>query len=69
MKQAIRKVESDLNVADADRLHIQMMSSLWGSGDPTEFLPSTDFTAYDDHRYLKWDPSVPVDKESYVQES
>ena len=46
-----------------------MMSSLWGSGDPTEFLPDTTNTAYDDHRYLKWDTSVPVDKDSYISES
>lgn len=45
------------------------MSELWGSGNPTEFLSDTYFTAFDDHRYLKWDPSVPVNKDSYVSTS
>lgn len=62
-------MESNLNVADNDRVHIQMMSELWGSGNPTEFLSDTTFTAFDDHRYLKWDGSVPVSKDSYVSTS
>ena len=56
-------------MADNDRVHIQMMSALWGSGDPTQYLPDTTFTAYDNHRYLKWDGSVPVDKNSYISTS
>ncbi|KAF4466414.1 murein transglycosylase [Fusarium albosuccineum] len=67
--QAIRKVEDNLKVANNDRLHIQMMGSLWGSGNPTEFLSDTTFTAYDDHRYLKWDTSVEVSQDAYIQKS
>lgn len=47
-----------------------MMSSLWGSGNPNEFLPDARGpTSYDDHRYLKWDTSVTVDKDAYIKES
>lgn len=46
-----------------------MMNEKWGSGDPTESLPDTSNAAYDDHRYLKWDSSVDVNKESYISAS
>ncbi len=45
------------------------MGTLWGSGSPWEFLPSSHYVACDDHRYLKWDPSVPVSHDSYIQTS
>ncbi|KAM6519491.1 hypothetical protein FALCPG4_013122 [Fusarium falciforme] len=67
--KAIRKVEDNLKVATNDRVHIQMMGSLWGSGNPTEFLDDTSFTAFDDHRYLKWDTSVEVSQSAYIQKS
>ncbi|KAF4965241.1 hypothetical protein FSARC_6960 [Fusarium sarcochroum] len=66
---AIRKVEDNLKVTDDNRLHIQMMGSLWGSGNPTEFLSDTSFTAFDDHRYLKWDTSVTVSQDEYIKKS
>lgn len=47
-----------------------MMSDLWGSGNPQEFLgDDAGDTAYDDHRYLKFDDSVPVSQEGYLSES
>ncbi|KLO88267.1 SPR1-exo-1,3-beta-glucanase precursor [Fusarium fujikuroi] len=66
---AIRKVEDKLKVTSNNRLHIQMMGSLWGSGKPTEFLSDTSFTAFDDHRYLKWDTSVEASHEAYIEKS
>ncbi|KAK7402806.1 hypothetical protein QQX98_011434 [Neonectria punicea] len=67
--KAIRTVEDNLSVKSNDRLHIQMMSSLWGSGNPVEHLDDTSFTAFDDHRYLKWDTSVEVSHDAYIQTS
>lgn len=46
-----------------------MMGSLWGSGKPTEFLRDTSFTAFDDHRYLKWDTSVEASHDAYIKKS
>ncbi|CCF37428.1 endo-beta-1,6-glucanase [Colletotrichum higginsianum] len=68
---AIRKVERDLGVTPNNYVHIQMMSSLWGSGNPVEFLDDTYFTAFDDHRYLKWanKNDVPWTHESYISTS
>ncbi|KAL9471862.1 hypothetical protein ACSS6W_009803 [Trichoderma asperelloides] len=62
----IRDTESKLGVSDDKRLHIQFMASAWGSGDPTSALPSTDFAAFDDHRYLKWDTSITATKDGYL---
>jgi glucan endo-1,6-beta-glucosidase len=50
-------------------LHVQMMGSKWGSGNPTEFLTNAKSVAFDDHRYVKWDSSVPLDQETYVSTS
>ncbi|KAF6845426.1 endo-beta-1,6-glucanase [Colletotrichum musicola] len=68
---AIRKVERDIGVKANDYFHIQMMSSLWGSGNPVEFLDDKYFTAFDDHRYLKWTSKndVPWTHESYISTS
>ncbi|KAF4453424.1 murein transglycosylase [Fusarium austroafricanum] len=66
---AIRKVEDNLKVSSNNRLHIQMMGSLWGSGKPIEFLSDASFTAFDDHRYLKWDTSVEVSQDAYIKTS
>lgn len=48
-----------------------MMNEKWGSGNPSEYLSSTDQTgaAYDDHRYIKYDQSVAVSQSSYLAES
>lgn len=47
------------------------MSTLWGAGDPVEFLDDTRFAAFDDHRYLKWanPDEVPWSHESYISTS
>ncbi|KAF4990679.1 hypothetical protein FGRMN_8351 [Fusarium graminum] len=66
---AIRSVESNLGVSGNNRLHIQMMGSLWGSGNPTEFLDDTSFTAFDDHRYFKWDAGIEAARDAYIQQS
>jgi len=46
-----------------------MMNNKWGSGDPTQYLTDIYFASYDDHRYLKWDPSVAVSQSGYVSAS
>ncbi|KAF4341403.1 murein transglycosylase [Fusarium beomiforme] len=66
---AIHKVEHKLKVTSKNRLHIQMMGSLWGSGKPTEFLSDKSFTAFEDHRYLKWDTSIEVSHDAYIKKS
>lgn len=66
---AIRKVEANLGVAKDRQVHVQLMSSHWGSGKPDEFLPGAHFLAFDDHRYLKWDTSVKVDKDAFLAAS
>lgn len=65
----IRAAEQKLNVSKSGYLHIQMMDKLWGSGDPEEYLTDKYYVAYDDHRYLKWDPKVNVSKENYISTS
>ncbi|KAL3491054.1 glucan endo-1,6-beta-glucosidase B [Aspergillus germanicus] len=65
----IRNAETTLGVTNNNYLHIQMMNAKWGSGDPTESLSDTYFAAYDDHRYLKWDTSVAVNKGNYITAS
>lgn len=68
--KAIRQTESDNNVASEKALHIQMMNTLWGSGKPTEFLDGNDDKlAFDDHRYVKYDSSVDVNHDAYIQAS
>ncbi|KAK5996164.1 Glucan endo-1,6-beta-glucosidase B [Cladobotryum mycophilum] len=63
---AIRDKESKLGVPANKKLHIQYMGKSWGSGDPTTALPNTDSVAFDDHRYYKWDGSVPANKNGYM---
>ncbi|OJJ02475.1 hypothetical protein ASPVEDRAFT_72317 [Aspergillus versicolor CBS 583.65] len=65
----IRDTETSLSVSSDSYLHVQMMNEKWGSGDPTESLSDTSHAAYDDHRYLKWDSSVEVNKDSYISAS
>ncbi|KAI4255148.1 MAG: hypothetical protein LQ352_002719, partial [Teloschistes flavicans] len=50
----IRAAEDKLKISQNNRLHIQMMNTKWGSGDPHQYLTDDYFAAYDDHRYLKW---------------
>jgi glucan endo-1,6-beta-glucosidase len=66
---AIRRAESGMSVTANNYLHIQMMGTIWGSGDPTQYLSNTYFTAFDDHRYLKWDTSVTVSHDAYIAKS
>lgn len=67
--QAIRQVEADNQVSPGKALHIQMMSSLWGSDDPTEHLDDKTNTAFNDHRYVKHDSSVNLNKDAYIKTS
>jgi aryl-phospho-beta-D-glucosidase BglC (GH1 family) len=62
----IRAAEKKLGTKDSDLLHIQFMGTAWNSGDPASNLPSTQFAAYDDHRYYKWDTSVAKNKAGYI---
>lgn len=45
------------------------MNDKWGAGDPTQYLPDQTNTAYDDHRYLKWDTSVTTTQAGYLSAS
>lgn len=65
----IRDTENGLKVADADKLHVQFMDAAWGAGDPKSALKDTTFTAYDDHRYLKYDSTVPATQAGYLSAS
>ncbi|CAG8979140.1 hypothetical protein HYALB_00000273 [Hymenoscyphus albidus] len=65
----IRAREAKLGISSNNLLHIQAMNTLWGSGDPHSHLTSDWFMAYDDHRYTKWDSSVPVDKGAYIRDA
>ncbi|KAF9888501.1 hypothetical protein FE257_008608 [Aspergillus nanangensis] len=65
----IRNAEASLGVSENNYLHIQMMNEKWGSGDPTSSLTDDYFAAYDDHRYVKWDTSVNVNKDNYITSS
>ena len=62
---AIRNVESALDIPSEAQLHIQMMDNKWGSGDPTQYLPSTTNTAFDDHQYVKY-AGVAESKDAYL---
>lgn len=65
---AIRKAERDLGVTSSNYLTVQMMNANWGSGNPNSALNSTQISsaAYDDHRYTKYDTSVPVSHAAYI---
>ncbi|KAH6720881.1 putative glucan endo-1,6-beta-glucosidase B [Leptodontidium sp. MPI-SDFR-AT-0119] len=57
----IQAKERLLNVPPSKRLHVQFMDTKWGAGNPNQNLTSnTGFLAYDNHRYLKSDPTVPT---------
>ena len=65
----IRNAERNLDVSEANMLHLQMMNTAWGSGDPHQYLPDDYFAAYDDHRYVKWAPGQVQSKDAYMQTS
>jgi hypothetical protein len=50
--KAVRDAEAVLNIPASDRLHVQFMDALWGSGDPKSNLPSDGAIAFDDHNYV-----------------
>ncbi|KAH7037723.1 glycoside hydrolase superfamily [Microdochium trichocladiopsis] len=67
---AIRAKESQLGIPRNDALHVGFMNTLWGSGNPKEFLPSGAFsTIFEDHRYVKFDPSVPKTHDDYIRDA
>ena len=67
----IRAAEASLSVSADKALHVQMMNQKWGAGDPNEYLSDIDISgaAYDDHRYLKYDPSVGGSPNDYLRAS
>ncbi|KAH8651919.1 glycoside hydrolase superfamily [Tricladium varicosporioides] len=66
---AIRDTEAALGITSNNFLHVQPMNEIWGSGNPTQYMSNTYFMAYDDHRYTKWDNSVPVTKPAYISDA
>ncbi|KAJ3107438.1 hypothetical protein HK100_003582 [Physocladia obscura] len=64
----IRAAETAVGVAANNYLHIQMMGTAWGSGNPTQYLTNNYFAAYDNHRYLKWS-TTPTNQASYIATS
>ncbi|KAK6543587.1 hypothetical protein TWF694_000330 [Orbilia ellipsospora] len=67
--KAVRNYETALNIPKSKRLHIMFMDDLWGSGNPTANLPDTDMSAFDYHKYVKWDTSVTPTRDSYMEYS
>ncbi|KAL1847720.1 hypothetical protein Plec18170_008381 [Paecilomyces lecythidis] len=65
----IRLTELGLGILWNNYLHIQMMDELWGSGDPNQYIIDRYFLAYDDHRYMKYDSSIKVSKDTYLSAS
>jgi len=66
---AVRSVESTLKIASSKKLHIQFMDENWGSGNPNQNLPSTEYALYDYHNYVKYDTAVNPTRDSYMQYS
>ncbi|KAI1085635.1 glycoside hydrolase family 5 protein [Whalleya microplaca] len=68
--KGIRQVESTLNINTTNKLHISFMNSLWGSGDPKEFIPAgIESLAFEDHRYQKHDTGLVLNHEAYIDDS
>ncbi|KAF2837873.1 glycoside hydrolase family 5 protein [Patellaria atrata CBS 101060] len=66
----IRQREQALGVTSNNYVHVQFMSRNWGAGDPKAGIPGgATAVAFDNHRYLKWDPSVPVSQTGYISTS
>ncbi|EON68619.1 hypothetical protein W97_07877 [Coniosporium apollinis CBS 100218] len=65
----IRETERALGKTSNNFLHVQFMNSMWGAGNPAQNLGDRHHTAYDNHRYPKWDPSVPKTQSGYLQAS
>lgn len=50
--KAVRDAEASLNIPSNEKLHVQFMDKLWGSGDPKSNLPSDSAIIFDDHNYI-----------------
>lgn len=62
----IRELEAQLGISDAQQLHVQMMGTDWGSGEPTVNIADLTNIAYDDHVYVEYTPGVPQTKAGYL---
>jgi aryl-phospho-beta-D-glucosidase BglC (GH1 family) len=62
----IREVETKLGISDTQRLHIQMMGTDWGSGNPTANIADLTNIAYDDHVYVEYTYGVPQTTAGYL---
>jgi hypothetical protein len=51
-RSAVRAVEDELKIPTDQRLHVQFMDQLWGSGDPKSNLPADSNLIFDDHNYV-----------------
>ncbi|XP_055354489.1 uncharacterized protein LOC129600112 [Paramacrobiotus metropolitanus] len=67
--EVIRNVENSLNIAADKRVHIMTMDKRWGAGDPKAGLTDLWHAAYDNHRYIKYDTSVPPTRQAYLRAS
>ena len=68
-QQRVRAAEQALNVPSNQQLTLFYMSKDWGAGEPTQSLSTTQNTAYDDHRYIKWANNQQQTKDAYKQTS
>ncbi|KAF2205036.1 glycoside hydrolase [Delitschia confertaspora ATCC 74209] len=65
----IRNAERELQIKVGDQLDVQYMNAGWGAGNAGSVLKGEAGVVYDSHRYLKWDPSVKPNKDSYIRAS
>ncbi|KAF2755754.1 putative endo-beta-1,6-glucanase [Pseudovirgaria hyperparasitica] len=65
----IRDRETQLNVADAARLHVQFMNTNWGAGRPAQNLPADDMLFFDSHTYFSFENSKEQSQQSYLTSS
>ena len=63
----IRAVERSLGFSGNHQLHIQMMGTGWGSGDPTTYLSNLTFVAYDEHAYVKYTAGITQTQSGYLE--
>ncbi|KAJ2979289.1 hypothetical protein NQ176_g3347 [Zarea fungicola] len=54
--QAVRDVESQMQIPDDKKLHVQFMSSKWDSGNPRDnsAVATDPLVAFDDHNYISF---------------
>jgi len=79
----IRAIEDRLEVPSSSRLHISMMNTRWGAGDPLQGLSDagidvnnrsssssssvSSFALLEDHRWIKYDPTVLFTRQAYIE--